>query len=175
MDLICWKYRSVTPSVLWLFKYVLLSWVVCGGIQATMTVLVAMLDHVLLCPFSSFECSGEYHAPLSCENLSIWNSRCMKESQTARYIIANTKPVRPTLICVYLHEAPVVLHITLMCIHLFCVCLMLIISVIRQNACTVEPGKCGHSRDWYKVSTFQRVSSIPKFCVQCGHVIWHSP
>jgi len=36
-------------------------------------------------------CGEEPHAPCSCKNLVIWNEKCRNESETANWILANTK------------------------------------------------------------------------------------
>jgi ariadne-1 len=36
-------------------------------------------------------CGEEPHAPVSCKNLALWNEKCRNESETANWIIANTK------------------------------------------------------------------------------------
>ncbi|GKY92245.1 hypothetical protein MPSEU_000195700 [Mayamaea pseudoterrestris] len=36
-------------------------------------------------------CGEEPHAPVNCKNLALWNEKCRNESETANWIIANTK------------------------------------------------------------------------------------
>ena len=38
------------------------------------------------------KCGEEPHAPLSCRDLCQWNEKCKNESETANWILANTKP-----------------------------------------------------------------------------------
>jgi len=38
------------------------------------------------------KCGEEPHAPLSCRDLRHWNEKCKNESETANWILANTKP-----------------------------------------------------------------------------------
>jgi len=38
-----------------------------------------------------FQCAEESHAPVSCAQLAAWNDKCKNESETAHWIIANTK------------------------------------------------------------------------------------
>jgi len=37
-------------------------------------------------------CGGEPHSPLTCRDLDRWNEKCRNESETANWILANTKP-----------------------------------------------------------------------------------
>mmetsp|Transcript_10859 Transcript_10859/g.15207 ORF Transcript_10859/g.15207 Transcript_10859/m.15207 type:complete len:523 (-) Transcript_10859:58-1626(-) len=37
-------------------------------------------------------CGEEPHAPCSCKELALWNEKCRNESETANWILANTKP-----------------------------------------------------------------------------------
>uniref|UniRef100_A0A7S1D227 RBR-type E3 ubiquitin transferase n=1 Tax=Cyclophora tenuis TaxID=216820 RepID=A0A7S1D227_CYCTE len=37
-------------------------------------------------------CGEEPHAPSSCKELAMWNEKCRNESETANWILANTKP-----------------------------------------------------------------------------------
>mmetsp|Transcript_19023 Transcript_19023/g.41444 ORF Transcript_19023/g.41444 Transcript_19023/m.41444 type:complete len:539 (+) Transcript_19023:121-1737(+) len=39
-----------------------------------------------------FKCGEEPHAPVSCKLLSQWREKCRNESETANWILANTKP-----------------------------------------------------------------------------------
>ena len=38
-----------------------------------------------------FNCSREYHYPLSCKQLDAWNEKGKSESETARWVQVNTK------------------------------------------------------------------------------------
>jgi hypothetical protein len=38
-----------------------------------------------------FQCAEESHAPVTCAQLAAWNDKCKNESETAHWIIANTK------------------------------------------------------------------------------------
>ena len=38
------------------------------------------------------KCGEEPHAPLSCKSLELWKEKCKNESETANWILANTKP-----------------------------------------------------------------------------------
>mmetsp|Transcript_18362 Transcript_18362/g.45081 ORF Transcript_18362/g.45081 Transcript_18362/m.45081 type:complete len:493 (-) Transcript_18362:247-1725(-) len=38
-----------------------------------------------------FRCSEEAHDPVTCKQISVWNAKCAKESETAQWIISNTK------------------------------------------------------------------------------------
>lgn len=38
-----------------------------------------------------FTCGEEYHSPTSCANLQVWLDKCKNDSETAHWIIANTK------------------------------------------------------------------------------------
>jgi ariadne-1 len=37
-------------------------------------------------------CGEEPHAPADCKNLALWNEKCRNESETANWVLANTKP-----------------------------------------------------------------------------------
>ena len=38
-----------------------------------------------------FRCGGESHDPASCQQLELWQEKCQSESETANWILANTK------------------------------------------------------------------------------------
>jgi ariadne-1 len=38
------------------------------------------------------KCGNEPHAPITCQHLSKWQEKCKNESETANWILANTKP-----------------------------------------------------------------------------------
>lgn len=71
----------------------LLRW--CPGQRCTLAVRVfntSLLSVKCRCGHSfCFQCAEESHAPVSCKQLSAWNDKCKNESETAHWIIANTK------------------------------------------------------------------------------------
>lgn len=53
---------------------------------------VGVTSVVCNCGFKfCFQCGEEEHAPVSCKNLTLWLDKCRNESETAHWIIANTK------------------------------------------------------------------------------------
>ena len=52
------------------------------------------------CFYSSYQCGSDYHAPTDCETIKRWLTKCADDSETANYISAHTKDVRPTSISV---------------------------------------------------------------------------
>jgi len=44
------------------------------------------------CTSFCLRCGSEPHAPASCKELARWNEKCRNESETANWILANTKP-----------------------------------------------------------------------------------
>mmetsp|Transcript_5513 Transcript_5513/g.12036 ORF Transcript_5513/g.12036 Transcript_5513/m.12036 type:complete len:480 (+) Transcript_5513:375-1814(+) len=51
---------------------------------------VASCDKCFTC--FCLKCGEEPHAPIACKDLSRWNEKCRNESETANWILANTKP-----------------------------------------------------------------------------------
>lgn len=43
----------------------------------------------------SFRCGMDYHAPTDCSTIKKWLTKCADDSETANYISAHTKDVRP--------------------------------------------------------------------------------
>jgi ariadne-1 len=38
-----------------------------------------------------FRCGEEAHDPAACQQVATWNEKCMNESETANWILANTR------------------------------------------------------------------------------------
>lgn len=67
----------------------------CPGQRCNLAVRVfnaAQLTVKCRCGFAfCFRCAEEDHAPANCDQLSEWLQKCKNESETAHWIIANTK------------------------------------------------------------------------------------
>ena len=68
----------------------------CNRVACAMSAGVMETEgHVATCDSCTISfcllCGEEPHAPANCRNLALWNEKCRNESETANWIIANTK------------------------------------------------------------------------------------
>lgn len=89
-----------------------------------------------------FACGEEEHGPVSCENLLMWLDKCRNESETAHWIIANTKKCPKCLVRIEKNQG---------CNHMTC-------HACKHDFCWIcmEPweGHGNHTGGYYKCNKY---------------------